>query len=76
MKPAYVALLVLLATASLVLFAVSTLPLKPVVALVEPSGSSGKTKSTHRETKSTQRKTTNSGGVFSGSDPSDPRVYH
>ena len=76
MKPAWVALLVLLATASLVLFAVLMFPVKPMSAFVEPSGSSGKTKSTHRETKSTQRKTTNSGGVFSGSDPSDPRVYH
>ena len=80
MKPAWIALLVLLATASLVLFAVLMFPVKPMSAFVEPTGSSGTTKSTQqpsrRETKSTQRKSTNSGGIFGGSDPSDPRVYH
>jgi hypothetical protein len=80
MKPAYVGVLVLVATAALVLFAVLAFPVKPMSAFVEPSGASGATKSTQheprRETKSTQRKSTSSGGVFSGSDPSDPRVYH
>ncbi|HEY4087462.1 MAG TPA: hypothetical protein VGM43_16080 [Bryobacteraceae bacterium] len=76
MKPAYVGLMVLLATAALVLFAFLAFPVKPMSAFVEPSGASGATKSTRRETKTTQRKTTTSGGVFSGSDPSDPRVYH
>ncbi len=80
MKSALLGLLVLLATASLVLFAVLAFPLKPMSAFVEPSGASGRTKSTQhyprRETKTTDRKATNSGGVFSGSDPSDPRVYH
>ena len=77
MKPALLGLLVLVATASLVLFALLAFPMKPMSAFVEPSGASGRTKSTQRETKTTQqRKSTNSGGVFSGSDPSDPRVYH
>jgi hypothetical protein len=76
MKPALVGLLVLLATAFLVLFALLAFPVKPMSAFVEPTGSSGKTKSTRRETRSTQTKSTKSGGLFSGSDPSDPRVYH
>ena len=82
MKPAHVGLLVLLSAASLLLFAVLALSPSPMRAFVEPGGSSGPTKSTQhpprRETsgKSTQRKSTGSGGVFSGSDPSDPRVYH
>ena len=76
MKPAHVGLLVLLATAALLLFAVLAFPAKPVSAFVEPSGASGKTKSTRRETKTTGTKSTKSPGVFSGSDPSDPRVYH
>jgi hypothetical protein len=76
MKPAHVGLLVLLATAALLLFAVLAFPAKPVSAFVESSGASGKTKSTRRETKTTGTKSTKSPGVFSGSDPSDPRVYH
>ncbi|HVV45685.1 MAG TPA: hypothetical protein VHC72_10775 [Bryobacteraceae bacterium] len=69
MRSAWIGLLILLAIAPVVL-----LP-----AFVEPTGSSGRTKSTQRpprETKNTHAKSTKSRGVFSGSDSSDPRVYH
>jgi hypothetical protein len=66
MRTAWITALVLLAIASVVLLA----------AFVEPRGSSGRTKSTRRETKTTHAKSTKSGGVFSGSEPADPRVYH
>ena len=66
MRTAWISLLVLLAIASVILLA----------AFVEPRGSSGRTKSTRPETKTTHAKSTKSRGVFSGSDPSDPRVYH
>lgn len=86
MKPAYLGL-ILLAVAALGVFAVLTLAPEPIPVVVAATGSTKTTKSTQhpsrRETKATARKSTGAPGkstsgrgVFSGSDPSDPRIYH
>jgi hypothetical protein len=90
MKPAHIGLLILLAMAALGVFVVLRLVPDPIPAVIAPTGSTKSTKSTRSperppqpETKATARKSTSAPGkstsgrgVFSGSDPADPRIYH
>jgi hypothetical protein len=79
MKPAYIGLLVLLATALLGIFAFMAFTPRPLRALAEPATrTTMKSTQPHprRDTKTTERKSTSERGVFSGADPNDPRIYH